>query len=72
MRTNMYNDEVWNMKSKEHEEMSAELSAFFTEIEEVCRKHNLSISHEDGHGSFIVEVYEQENLRWLANANRNY
>jgi hypothetical protein len=28
--------------------------AFLLEIIEVCKKHNLSIGHEDGHGAFLI------------------
>ena len=44
---------------------SSKVDEFLKEIEEVCKKHNLSISHEDGHGNFIVEAYDIENIKWL-------
>lgn len=72
MMTGMDNDKVWNLKTEEHEDMAQEMLNFLSDIESVCRKYNLSISHEDGHGSFIIEEYNESNLRWLANANRNF
>lgn len=41
---------------------------FLQEIEEVCRKHNMSISHEDGHGAFIIERFDEFNIKWLKEA----
>lgn len=29
------------------------------------KKYNLSISHEDGHGAFIIEKYDEYNIKWL-------
>lgn len=44
---------------------NARIDAFLAEIEAVCRKHKLSISHEDGHGAFEIEDFDESNLRWL-------
>lgn len=41
---------------------------FLKEIEEVCRKYNMSISHEDGHGAFIIEKFDEFNIKWLKEA----
>jgi hypothetical protein len=45
-----------------------EIMDFINDIEEVCKKHSLSISHEDGHGSFIIEEYKESNIKWLSQA----
>lgn len=34
-----------------------EIDAFLAEIEEVCKKHNLDIAHEDKHGAFKIVTY---------------
>lgn len=39
--------------------------AFLREIEQVCRKHNLSISHEDCHGAFLIEPFDEGTMVWL-------
>ncbi len=44
------------------------VDAFLAEIAEVCRKHGLSIGHEDGHGAFIVEPWSEANEHWLGDA----
>ena len=41
---------------------------FLQDIEEICKKYHLSISHEDGHGSFIIEKYSDYNIQWLKDA----
>ena len=38
---------------------------FVEEIEAVCIKHNLTISHEDMHGAFVIEEFNPENIQWL-------
>lgn len=45
---------------------------FFNEIEEVSKKYNISISHEDGHGSFELVRYSEELMDWLRNAIKRY
>ena len=51
---------------------SEEMKEFIDEIIKVMKKHNLSISHEDSHGAFIIEKYDDYNIRWLKNAMKNY
>lgn len=41
------------------------INAFLNEIAEVCKKHGLSIGHEDRHGGFEIEPYDEENIKWL-------
>lgn len=38
---------------------------FFKKLEELCRKFNVSISHEDGHGAFILEDFDEFNMNWI-------
>ncbi len=45
-----------------------DIDSFLAEIIEVYRRHNLSISHEDGEGAFIVTRYNEGNVDWLLNA----
>ena len=53
----------WIYEIKDRKEVKTE--EFFNEIESVCRKYNVSISHEDGHGSFIIELFDDRNIQWL-------
>ena len=54
----------------QHEDIETpeDVQAFFEEIDKVCKKYNLSISHEAEQGSFIINTYAEENISWLRNA----
>jgi len=43
--------------------------AFLKEVIAVCRKHEMSISHEDGEGAFIVGPFDKGNIEWLEAAS---
>ena len=45
------------------------IDAFLAEIEEVCKRHGLSIGHEDGHGAFEIHDYESVETGWLESAH---
>jgi len=42
---------------------------FLKDIEEVCQRHSMTISHEDGHGAFIIEPFNEDNIKWLHDAH---
>ena len=48
--------------------MKINQEAFMDDIEQVCRKHGVSISHEDEHGSFVLEPFSEEGMTWLRDA----
>lgn len=58
-----------NSRDESTQEVVPEVDAFLDEIEVVCRKHGMSISHEDGHGAFIVERFHEFFVEWLRNAD---
>ena len=45
---------------------------FMKEIEAICRKYDLSISHEDGHGAFEIDKFSEDNIEWLKHAHINW
>lgn len=59
----------WDCTKNEYVETSKELKRFFKDIENICKKHGFSISHEDGHGAFEIERYKDINIHFLYNAN---
>ncbi len=62
---------IWDCNKKEFVETPTNILLFLNEINEVCKKYNLSISHEDGHGAFEIEKYSEHNQNWLNNTNLN-
>ena len=48
---------------------SPQADSFLKEIIEVFKKHNLSIGHEDRHGGFEIELYNEQNVNWLLEAS---
>lgn len=38
---------------------------FFKEYDELCKKYNVSLSHEDCQGGFILEPYDKNNIDWV-------
>lgn len=47
------------------------VDAFLAEILDVCRRHGLSISHEDSHGGFLVTPFDESTAAWLNDASIN-
>ena len=57
----------WHNRRNEKVELPA-IDAFLVEVDDVCRAHGFSISHEDGFGSFIIETYADSDSEWMSNA----
>lgn len=61
----------YNEATGEYDEGSP-ADAFIAELQEVCRKHRLSLAHEDTQGAFVVEeMADEDDLKWLGNAHLN-
>lgn len=56
-------------REKDLQEVMPDVDAFLEDVIEVCLKHGMSISHEDGHGAFIVENAKETNFAWLRAAS---
>jgi hypothetical protein len=48
-----------------------EVDSFINEILTVCKKHGMSISHEDTHGGFSIVKYKDSYAEWFLNAHDN-
>jgi hypothetical protein len=42
-----------------------ELDEFFDDLEAVCKKHHVSISHEDDQGAFKIVQYSEFYMQWM-------
>ena len=58
----------WNSKKQENSE-NVKIDNYINEVIELSKKHGLSISHEDGHGGFVIEKYSESNAEWLMAAS---
>lgn len=60
------------MKNKEYigsDMMPLTSSEFLKDIVDVYKKHKLCISHQDFHGAFIIEPYNEYFVNWLNQAD---
>lgn len=57
--------ESWDINKHENIKTPESVINFLNEIDNICKKYNLSISHEDSHGCFILEKYNDYNIKWL-------
>jgi hypothetical protein len=60
--------ERWIQRRADFGESPA-IDAFLADVIEVCKRHGLSIGHEDQHGGFVVSEYDEGCSEWLRNAS---
>lgn len=53
------------IEREQGEGRAPDVDAFLADIEALSRKHGLAISHEDGHGAFLVVSVDQFDFSWL-------
>ena len=44
------------------------IRSFYKELIALYKKYELSISHEDSHGGFIIDNYNEHNVDWIMDA----
>lgn len=54
---------------REEPKITPAIAAFLDDIEAVCRKHGMSIEHQDGHGAFEIWEFNQDAIEWLRAAD---
>ena len=47
---------------------NSNVTSFIKEVQDICRKYQISISHEDGHGLFILTDYNDLYIDYLNDA----
>ena len=45
------------------------IRCFYRDLIALYKKYGISISHEDSHGSFIIENYNEHNVDWIMDAD---
>ena len=55
----------WDINKHKNIKTPESVIEFLNEIDNICKKYNFSISHEDSHGGFILEKYNDYNIKWL-------
>jgi hypothetical protein len=63
---------TWDSLKLRNVDTPKEMIDFFNEIETVCKKHGLSISHQDNGGAFEIVKYSPQYMEWLRDANKLY
>jgi cob(I)alamin adenosyltransferase len=63
---------IYDKTENKHINMPKEMNDFLKDIQEVCIKHGLSISHKDVLGDFEIEEYSLDNINWLFAATKSY
>lgn len=58
----------WNSAKGEYTE-EPDVDAFLADVIAVCKKHGMSISHEDHHGGFVIERFDESTAEWLLQAS---
>lgn len=58
----------WNQKLKKRT-VNPLVDVFISDIIKVCKKHKLSLSHEDLYGAFVIERYHKIYSKWLMTAS---
>lgn len=58
----------WSLIENDDIETPKNIINFLNEITKIYKKYNLSLSHEDSHGAFIIENYDEYNIKWLKNS----
>jgi len=66
------NKRRFNKSNRENKYSYPDVDHFIEEIIEICKKYDYSISHEDEHGKFIIEYFNENNAKWLRDANVNF
>lgn len=54
--------------NKYHNDRRPEVVAFLKDLADVCKKHGMSLGHEDSHGGFLVEPWDEYNEEWMLDA----
>lgn len=60
--------EMGNISDTDSDVHKKRTEAFLNELTELCKKHKISIAHEDGWGAFLMRDYNSVEMQWMWNA----
>ncbi|WP_442636565.1 hypothetical protein [Rossellomorea marisflavi] len=60
---------TWSMSDQKFIKTPDDIVEFFKEFEKLCRKHDITLSHEDGQGGFEIEHFDEDTLKWIYSAS---
>ncbi len=60
---------MWSVVKQEEVPMPTKVKRFLDDYENLCYRYGLSLAHEDGMGSFVIEEYDEGNIEWVKSAN---
>lgn len=58
----------WNLTEQKNVE-NKKIDTFLEALFKLYKEHGLSIAHEDSHGGFIIENYDEANMKWMSQAH---
>ena len=61
----------WDARTSKFVETVEGVDAFLADLLAVCERHNMTLSHEDTHGAFVVLLKspDEEHRAWLQEAS---
>jgi len=59
---------LYKTKNELKSDKNLNVTFFIKEVQDICRKYQISISHEDGHGLFILTDYNDLYIDYLNDA----
>ena len=59
---------LYKSKNELKSDKNSNVTSFIKEVQDICRKYQISISHEDSHGSFILTDYNDLYIDYLNDA----
>jgi len=65
------NKKIYHTSKQIKIDTSENITNFLEDYASLCKMYNLSLSHEDEHGGFIIEECTDDNIKWVFEASTN-
>ena len=60
------NNKMWDTAINGNIFIPEHIIEFMKEYEEICKKYDVSLGHEDNHGAFEFHAYKEDNIEWVS------